>query len=231
MTASRGLQAFVEWARARAHLDRAGRLPPEARISLHSHSDAHSVKLMELLLANLLAACDVMREQAIAGEIGYGINYAFQWPNGKLKTLDLAIGIPLVRRDPPTGAPIHRLRSRARRGVLLTPPEERLLVACEAKSVLTEHSKSQPRVFDGLNGSHAIVHGGSEDTIAAGITLANIAETCVSPLRQRRDQPITVSIHHQPSDAAHMIEHLRGLPRRSGPSRSDSTRTARSSST
>jgi hypothetical protein len=214
----KALVELTEWIRGRTHVDLAGRLPLEARISLHSRSDAHSVKLCELLLLDLLDRCEPINRQARQGQIAYGINYAHGWSNGKIKTLDFAIGIPLVEREPPPDGTIHRLRSRARRGVLLTAPEQRfarLLVACEAKSVLTEHSKSQPRIFDELNGSHAIVHGGSEDTIAAGITLVNIATTFVSPLRQRPDHPLEITIHNQPDDAARMVEHLRALPRRS----------------
>ena len=210
----KALAEFTAWVAGRTHEDRAGRLPPGLRISLHSRSDAHSVKLSELIVQDLLDSCAVLREQAARGEIAYGINYGFGWPNGKRKTLDLAIGIPLIQRDPPAGARIHRLRSKGRQGVE-TPPEEqfaRLLIACEAKAVLTEHSKSQPRVFDELNGSHAIVHGGSRDSIAAGITLINIAQSFVSPLRQRPDRPVEISEHHQPDDAANMVAHLRGLP-------------------
>ncbi|MGH2535740.1 MAG: hypothetical protein ACRDJW_26105 [Thermomicrobiales bacterium] len=169
-------------------------------------------------MSDLLETCEPIRQQAACGEIACGINYGFGWKNGKRKTLDLAIGIPLVPHDPPTDGSILRFKSRGSKGST-TPPDQqfsRLLIACEAKSVLTEHSKSQPRVFDELNGSHAIVHGGSRDTIAAGVTLINIAETVVSPLRQRHNRPeIEISQHHQPEDAAAMVRHLRDLPHRS----------------
>lgn len=195
------LDQFAAWVAGRRHVDRSGRLPPGLQINLHSRSDAHSVKLCELLVVDLLQSCAPLRGQAAEGRVASGINYGFGWPNGKRKTLDLAIGIPLIAREPLGEGSIHRLRSRGSQG--RTTPEgeqfSRLLIACEAKSVLTEHRKSQPRVFDELNGSHAIVHAGSQDTIAAGITLVNIAPTFVSALRQTAGSDrVVVSTHHQP---------------------------------
>jgi hypothetical protein len=213
----KALYAFSEWLAQFSHRDTSGRLPPELRLSIHSRSDAHSVRLAELVLDELLDTCLVLREQAARGDVCYGINYRFRFSNGKFKTLDFVVGIPVVHQEPVEGQSIRRLRSHV--GLNRTVPDEeqfsRLLIACELKSVLTEHRKSQPRVFDELNGSHAIVHGGSRDTLAAGMTLVNIAETFVSPLRQARDRPIFVSRHQQPADAATMVDHLRGLPRRS----------------
>lgn len=88
-----------------------------------------------------------------------------------------------------------------------------VLVSCEAKAVMTEHKKSQPRLYDELNSSHRIVHEGRRDAIAAGITLVNIASTFVSPLRnQRPDLPLHVTAHKQPQAAENMVKHLRGLP-------------------
>jgi hypothetical protein len=170
---------------------------------------------MELVLNDLIETCAVLREHAVRGQIAYGINYAFTWPNGKRKTLDLAIGIPLVKRDPPEDGRIHRLRSRGGKRQPLPSAGERfsrLLISCEAKSVMTEHGKSQPRVFDELNGSHAIVHAGSRDTIAAGMTLINIALSFISATRQKRGLPVVFSPHIQPQVTEDMVAHLRGLP-------------------
>ncbi|HJT56274.1 MAG TPA: hypothetical protein VJ761_07265, partial [Ktedonobacteraceae bacterium] len=83
------------------------------------------------------------------------------------------------------------------------------------KSVMTEHSKSKPRVFDELSSSHEIVHQGNQQAIATGITVVNIAETFISPLRQRVAESPYISQHNQPQAATNMIHHLRGLPIRS----------------
>ena len=86
----------------------------------------------------------------------------------------------------------------------------RLLIACEAKAVMTEHGKSQPRLFDELSSSHEIVHQGDQETIAARIVMVNIASTFASPLRQKSKR-LHFSRHDQPMVTARMIQHLRGL--------------------
>src|SRR5579884_1055014 len=210
----RALDEFTEWLATYVYPDTHGRLPEGLHLNYHARSDAHSVRLMELIVEDLLDSCAIIRDQAGQGKIAYGINYAFIWPNGKRKTLDLVIGIPVVKIEP-SGSRIRQLRYRG--GTLRPRVEEteqfaRILIACEAKAIMTEHRKSQPRVFDELNGSHAIVHAGSRDTIAAGITVVNISDTFVSALRQRRGQPVEITVQTQPLDAAAMVEHLRGLP-------------------
>jgi hypothetical protein len=166
----------------------------------HSRSDAHSVALCEFVLNDLLSASSHLRQHALANKIVYGINARHTFPNGKRKTLDLAIGTLKESKDS------------VRFGQVILPGIiDRVLIACEAKTVMTEHSKSQPRVFDELSSSHEIVHQGDRDAIAAGITVVNIARTFVSPLRQKSKQ-MYVTQHKQPHAAERMINHLRGLP-------------------
>ncbi len=139
-------------------------------------SDAHSIALCTLILEDLLAACPELRDDALADRIVYGINAKHTFPNGKKKTLDLAIGT--------TGA----VKVATRFANTICPGEiDRVLISCEAKTVMTEHGKSQPPVFDELGSSHEIVHQGDRDAIAAGVTVVNIAKTFVSPLRQKSE--------------------------------------------
>jgi len=87
-----------------------------------------------------------------------------------------------------------------------------VLISCEAKSVMTEHGKAQPRVFDELSSSYGIVHKGRADAIAAGIAVVNIASTFVSPTRnQFAGGQLAVTKHRQPDVTANMVKHLRGL--------------------
>ena len=166
----------------------------------HPRSDAHSIALCKFVLEDLLEACPTLFEQVRRGEIVYGTNINYTWRStGKAKTLDLAIG---PRSDPPQESP---LPSR------IAVPSE-ILVSCEAKSVMTEHGKSQPRVYDELSSSHEIVHQGRQDAIATGITVVNIADTFVSPLRQTSSETLHVTHHNQPAAATSMVLHLRGLP-------------------
>jgi hypothetical protein len=116
------------------------------------------------------------------------------------KTLDLAIGTPRTVSEE------DRFAGAIRLGEI-----DRVLLACEAKTCMTEHGKSQPRIFDELGSSHEIVHQGDREAIACGITVVNIATTFVSPLRQKSKEPY-VSQHKQPHAAERMVNHLRGLP-------------------
>lgn len=189
---------FAAWMAAHRHID-----PKFGHVYLyHPRSDAHSVRLCELVLADLEEACPLLRKHGAAGLVAYGINVRYKWPGtGKVKTLDLAIGRPATRS---TGPPV---------GLARTTEFAQVLLSCEAKTVMTEHKKSQPRVFDELASSHEIVHQGEPGAIAAGITVVNIAPTFVSPLRnQSYDTPLKVTTHRQPQVTASMIAHLRGLP-------------------
>jgi hypothetical protein len=167
----------------------------------HPRSDAHSVALCEMILEDLLAVCDVLRQQALAGSVVYGINYEHAFPlTKKRKSLDLAIGV---------GTPDTTAKSVA--GIYQGSISS-LRLSCESKPTMTEHFQSRPRMFDELSSSHRIVHQGEgQKVIAAAISVVNIADTFVSPLRQKSVQ-LHVARHKQPRAAARMIQHLRGHP-------------------
>jgi hypothetical protein len=189
-------QQLTDWLTAHEHKD-----PVYGWVyRYHSRSDAHSIALCTAILQDLLAACPTLKEQALANKIVYGINAKHTFPNGKKKTLDLAIGTAKTFDES------------KRFGDAICPGTiDRALISCEAKTVMTEHGKSQPRVFDELGSSHEIVHQGDREAIAAGITVVNIAATFVSPLRQKSAE-LHVSKHKQPHAAEKMVNHLRGLP-------------------
>ena len=180
----------------------------------HSRSDAHSIELCELVMRDILKQCPIMQEQAARGEIAYGVNIEHFWESsGKAKALDLAVGVPARPALPASG--IQRVSSNRRKSGELPSAGRNVftnvLIACEAKAVMTEHGKSQPRVFDELSSSHEIVHQGSQETIAAGIVMVNAAATFASPLRQEKGAPILFSKHDQPRVTERMVNHLRGL--------------------
>lgn len=189
---------FVEWMNTHEHRD-----PKFGHVyNYHSRSDAHSIKLCELVLKDLLEACPVLKEQGAKGKIAYGVNASYLWPTSKKrKTLDLVVGKPSETPVILDGT--------------ITRDDEfaDVYISCEAKAVMTEHKKSQPRIFDELSSSHEIVHQGRPDAIAAGITVVNIAATFASPLRnQRSETPLFVTKHRQPAVAESMRNHLLGLP-------------------
>src|SRR5574337_528264 len=195
-------QRFVEWMSTHEHVDRRfGHI-----YRYHSRSDAHSVALCNEIVKDLIQVCPVLRAQAERGEIVFGVNVHFTWPSTcKTKTLDLAAGLPST---PPPAFSLHQPTVRVELA--------EVLFSCEAKNVMTEHGKSQPRIYDELSSSHEIVHQGRPDAIATGITVVNIAKTFASPLRQTSRKSLHISRHKQPDVTARMIRHLRVLPIRVG---------------
>ena len=187
---------FADWLTAHEHRD-----PVYGWVyRYHSRSDAHSIALCKLVLRDIIEACPKLNADAMADKVAYGINARHTFPNGKKKTLDLAIGTTRAVEQGERFA-----------GTILKGAIDRVLLAREAKTCMTEHGKSQPRIFDELASSHEIVHQGDRDAIAAGITVVNIASNFVSPLRQK-SKKLHISQHKQPHAAERMINHLRGLP-------------------
>jgi hypothetical protein len=193
-------QRFVEWMSEHSHPDKKwGHV-----YRYHSRGDAHSVALCKFVLQDLWNQSPLLREQSTRREVAYGINLAYKWPiTGKEKTIDLAIGKPVV------ALPSSMFADNAP-GIVQVTALNDVVFSCEAKSVMTEHNKSQPRVFDELSASHEIVHRGNPLAIAAGITVVNIADRFASPLRQV-NSTLIFTTHNQPKAAAGMINHLRGL--------------------
>ncbi len=86
------------------------------------------------------------REQAAQGLVAYGVDLKHVWKgSNKAKTIDLALGIPKE--------PIAETHGRIGKVKDL----KEVLISCEAKSCMTEHGKSQPRIYDELSSSHEIV--------------------------------------------------------------------------
>ncbi|MFN2588814.1 MAG: hypothetical protein ABR613_11955 [Actinomycetota bacterium] len=188
----RAPEKFAMWMSSHIHRDAFG------AYRYHPRSDAHSKQLCLNVLEDLLENCALLRDQAERRSIVYGINVEVRTSPGKKKKLDLAIGTPSAA--PEFGAePIARA------------PIGDLLFSCEAKSCMTQHVGSKPRLYDELSSSHEIVHQGWPTAIATGIAVVNVASSFVSSLRQRPGRPPVVSVHKQPAAAAAMIEHLRGL--------------------
>jgi len=164
-------------------------------------SDSHSIALCRFIVQDLVLRSEVIREKAKQGRIAFGLNVRHTFPNGKTKTLDLAVGVP-----EPVGLPLTP------HGISQAEAFSRVLISCEEKTCMTEHGKSQPRLFDELSSSHEIVHQGDQQCIAAGVAIINIAPSFVSPLRQRTGLDLVTTRHNQPAVTGSMIRHLRGLP-------------------
>ena len=92
-----------------------------------------------------------------------------------------------------------------------------VLMALEAKACMTAHQRALPRLYDELNSSHLTVHGSSDQAIAVGFTMVNLAEDYLSPdlnKKNKSSEPVW-SKHQQARDAELAISKIKQLPRRS----------------
>lgn len=188
-------QRFAKWLDQHRHYDRKN---PGMVYHYHPRSDDHSKALAEFIWEDLLNYCEAIRIDYQRGLITHKINYKHTWKGThKEKTIDLAV--------------VRQVASNL----------IEVLISCELKSCMTEHGKSQPRIYDELSSSHAIVHAADPKAIAAGVTVVNIADTFISPLRQIPGQPTVISRHNQPHVTESMVRHLRGLRQRADLNRLD----------
>jgi hypothetical protein len=81
---------------------------------------------------------------------------------------------------------------------------------------MTAHQRALPRLYDELNSSHLTVHGASEQAIAVGFAMVNIASRYLSPdlNKRNRDTDPEWSSHAQPRSAQLAVDKVRQLPRR-----------------
>ncbi len=193
----------------------------------HSRSDHHSKVACWGVIFDLLASSALLRRQAEAGLVCFGINHEMRdFVHDRKKNLDLVLCTP-------GGAVTHHTISSMadEYGIELTelqraemealPPLRRapvgsVAMALEAKACMTAHQRALPRLYDELNSSHLTVHGASEQAIAVGFTMVNVAERYLSPDLNKRNRAADPewSTHRQPRDASLAIEKIRQLPRR-----------------
>jgi hypothetical protein len=206
--------------------DRNGRL-----WQYHSRSDLHSKVACWGALFDLLEQSALLRSHAAQGKVIFGVNFEMRdFATGRKKKLDLVVARPAGRL-----ASVPRtLESLAEEWnvVLDAGQQSRLmalpalqqgvvgavLVALEAKAAMTAHTKARPRLYDELNSSHVTVHGASRQALAVGFVMVNFSSTFVSPGLQVGSGSSVVSAHRQPRDAQGIIEKVREIPRRVGPS-------------
>lgn len=89
-------------------------------------------------------------------------------------------------------------------------------MALEAKACMTAHQRALPRLYDELNSSHLTVHGASDQAIAVGFTMVNIAKDYLSPDLNKKNRATDPewSHHNQPRDAGLAVDKIKQLPRR-----------------
>jgi hypothetical protein len=140
-------------------------------VGYHPRSNAHGKVLCEFVLEDLLAACPRIADDAAAGRLVYDIQR-------KIIVAGSEWNIDLVLGPPPTS----RVATVSAKGIQKLAPAT-IRIAIEAKTVMTEHGKARRNRQRDLDSFHQFVHRYDSETIAAALTVVNLADRFKSPLR------------------------------------------------
>lgn len=196
----------------------------------HSRSDHHSKVACWGIIFDLLRTCTLLRKHVAAGTVHFGINHEMRdFVHDRKKNLDLVLCTPAGGS---AAQSTMTLASMAREyqidltdvetlelndlPILQRAPVGSVLMALEAKACMTAHQRALPRLYDELNSSHLTVHGATEQAIAAGFVMVNVATNYLSPdlNKKNRSTDPEWSTHAQPRDAQLAIDKVRQLPKR-----------------
>src|SRR5450756_33137 len=194
----------------------------------HSRSDHHSKVACWGVIFDLLATTPLLRRHVAAGAVCFGINHEMRdFVHDRKKNLDLVLCTPSGGATKDTLASIAsgydiKLTDEERtvlKGLptLVRAPVGSVIMALEAKACMTAHQRALPRLYDELNSSHLTVHGASDQAIAVGFAMVNLADHYLSPdlNKKNRSTDPEWSEHKQPRDAQLAIDKIKQLPRRS----------------
>lgn len=198
----------------------------------HSRSDHHSKVACWGIVFDLLRSCSLLKRHVEDERVFFGINHEMRdFVHDRKKNLDLVLctasssGATFRAQTLAGIADEYEIDlSDNDREVLSKLPELRrapvgsVIMALEAKACMTAHQRALPRLYDELNSSHLTVHGSTDQAIAAGFTMVNIASSYLSPDLNKKNLPYDPewSSHNQPRDASLAIDKIKQLPRRSG---------------
>lgn len=198
------------------------------RWQYHSRSDHHSKVACWGVIFDLLSSTPLLRRHVEAGVVCFGINYEMRdFVHDRKKNLDLVLCTSNGAATGDTLASIAAgydiVLTDGERGdldglpTLVRAPVGSVIMALEAKACMTAHQRALPRLYDELNSSHLTVHGSSDQAIAVGFTMVNIADHYLSPDLNKKNRATDPdwSQHKQPRDAQLAIDKIKQLPRRS----------------
>lgn len=181
----------------------------------HSRSDTHSKVACWAVLFDLLIECDSLKNAAMGGHVGFGINHVMVGPINK--SLDLVV----------TVAPSTRQRRRRtlfsdlveRHGIVLSDEDRLALqqlpalemdhkddisevaIALEAKACMTEHIKSLPRLHAEILATGYLAKRAAPRCITVSYSIVNAADTFLTPSKDGK-----LNAHSQPEDARRVVE-------------------------
>jgi hypothetical protein len=177
-------------------------------------SDRHSEVTCWAVMFDLLRHCPLLRKHAADGKIGFGINHIMtDFSSGRPKALDLVVSIP---RNDGADKPIAFASLAKEQQIILSSGEQEeldalppvfrrpvgdVVVALEAKALMTAHSKAGPRLFDELTSAWRCINGGAQQAIAVGVAMVNASPEFISPKRNQfslRENPPVWNEEKQP---------------------------------
>jgi hypothetical protein len=187
----------------------------------HSRSDHHSKVACWGVIFDLLATTPLLRRHIAAGVVCFGINHEMRdFVHDRKKNLDLVLCTPGGTATTDTLVSIAsaydiELVDQERAILdglpkLIRAPVGSVIMALEAKACMTAHQRALPRLYDELNSSHLTVHGASEQAIAVGFTMVNLADHYLSPDLNKKNRSTNPewSEHKQPRDAQLAIDKI-----------------------
>jgi len=198
----------------------------------HSRSDHHSKVACWGIVFDLMRTCPLLRRHVQEGRVGFGINHEMRdFVHDRKKNLDVVLCTPSsagarsavtfvgLVRDYAIELTTAELAELDALPSLPRTPVGSVLMALEAKAAMTAHQRALPRLYDELNSSHLTVHGASEQAIAAGFVMVNLAERYLSPDLNKKNRAADPqwSSHAQPRDAQLVVDKVRQLPKRAKP--------------
>src|SRR6266568_1385053 len=158
----------------------------------HPRSDHHSKVACWGILFDLLATTPLLRRHVEDEGVCFGINHEIRdFARNRTKDLDLVLCTPSGQTSGKTFAQLadaydidlseaeHEILNGL--PVLKRAPVGSVIMALEAKACMTAHQRALPRFYDELNSSHLTVHGNSEQALAVGFAMVNMASSYLSP--------------------------------------------------
>lgn len=142
----------------------------------HPRSPKHGSASCQFFLDDLLYESDLFEKAARKGEVVYCEDYTVGEGESEWNT-DLVIGPPAKDVAPPEDG---------ERPIVESEPD-RLWLAIDAKSVMTEHSKARRNRQRDINSFADIMHLHHPGAVTGGILLVNNADRFRSPLRDEGD--------------------------------------------
>ena len=165
----------------------------------HPRSDKHSNALSEAIVTDLVKRCRAITEKAAKGDLVYDLNFTIMAGTSDWN-VDLVLGPP----PPGTGSPEGGSRIRRTRPSTVE-------IALEIKSVMTEHRKAVKNRKRDFEAHHEHVHRYSNQALAAGVLVVNMAEEFQSPLKKKP------TIHKNVENLIeHCVQQMRGVTGRKG---------------